>query len=302
MKNSKASPQKFLYLSSLSILVTMITLIFGTPFLRAIKRGYGSFAYWSLGLFVALIFWQLKAPLLLVFLGSLWIALGAQMFGEKRGFRWWNSAFLGLGLGSAVGFVSAYVLLVQYGLTTQESQAALLQEFLANIQTGQMKMKLEPQEMLKVVPGIFVVALELSLGMGLMFEKRVFRWFDLPRERFVSQGNLLEYRLPDLLIWISLILLLVTFVNFGYQSLAVLGMNSLYVLTVLYFFQGLAITEVFLRTIKAGFFGRFVVYFLMVGQLIPIVAFIGFADFWVDFRRRFRLAESKSKKTENKAD
>ncbi len=300
MKNLKATPQKFLYLSSLSILVTIMTLIFGTPFLRAVRRTYGSLAYWGLGLFVSFIFWQLKAPLLLVFLTSLWIALGVQMNGEKRGFRWWNSAFLGLGVGALVGFASAYGILVSYELTTEESQLSLLQEFLAKLQTNQMK--LNPKEMLQLMPGLFVVALELALGIGLVFEKQVFRWFDLPRERFVSQGNLLEYRLPDALIWFSLTMLLVAFVDFGSRPLTVLGLNFVYVVTILYFFQGLAIIEVFLRTIKSGFFGRFIVYFLMVGQLLPIVAFLGFADFWLDFRRRLRIVETKTKNTENKAD
>lgn len=224
------------------------------------------------------------------------------MAGEKWGLRWWNSSFLGLFAGALVGFSGAYGLLVTYGLTTEESLLGLLQEFLANLQTNPVQMKLNPKEMLLIVPGLFVVALELSLGMGLIFEKKVFRWFDLPRERFVSQVNLLECRLPDALVWISLVTLLVTFVDFGYRPLTVVGMNFLYVVTVLYFFQGLAIIEVFLKAIKAGFFGRFLVYFLMVGQLLPVVALLGFIDFWIDFRRRIRIAEIKSKKTDPKAD
>jgi len=302
MKNSKATPQKFLYLSSFSILMTMITLIFGTPFLRAIKRSYGALAFWGLGLLISVIFWQLKAHLLLVFISSIWVSLGAQMAGEKWGLRWWSSSFLGLFLGSLVGFVGAYGLLVSYGLTSEESLMGLLQEFLANLQTNQVKMKLNAKEMLQIVPGLFVVVLELALGMGVIFEKKVFRWFDLPRERFVSQVSLLEYKLPDAMIWISLVTLLVSFVDFGFQPLMVVGINFLYILVVLYFFQGLAIIEMFLKAIRAGFFGRFLVYFLMVGQLLPVVAFLGFVDFWIDFRRRIRIAEIKSKKTENKAD
>ncbi|MEK6774801.1 MAG: DUF2232 domain-containing protein [Bdellovibrionota bacterium] len=299
MKNAKVTPQKFLYLSSLSILLTMLTLVFGTPFLRAIKRSYGALAFWVLGLLLSIVFWQLKAHLLLVFVNALWISLGIQMECEKRGFRWWLSSFLGLSIGAFVGFAGAALLLRSFGLASEESLVGLLEEFLASLQqTSQVQLKLSAKDFLQIVPGLFIVILELALGMGLIFERKVFRWFQLPYERFVSQVSLLEYKLPDGLIWATLSALLLAFVSFGSTTANVIGLNFVYIAGTLYFFQGLAIIEVFLMALKVGFFGRFLVYFLMVGQLLPVVALFGFIDFWIDFRKRIRTALMKSKKTQ----
>jgi hypothetical protein len=218
------------------------------------------------------------------------------------GLRWWVGGFLGILIGVVLAAGGTYGILADLGLLSEESQRQLMAEFMANLQTGQLQLKIEPGELLQVVPGLFVVLLVLSLGFGVMFEKRVFRWFALPRERYVSQINLLEFRLPDALVWISLTALLIAFVDFGIKPLSIVGHNIVYVVTVLYFFQGLAVLEVFLQVMRAGFFVRFLTYFLIVGNIFFVVSMFGFVDFWLDFRRRLRVAEARAKKNETKSD
>lgn len=276
----------------------MTTLMFCTPFMRAVRKCYGSVTYWGLGLISATLFWAAKMDFVFVFFMSLWISLGAQMFGERYGYRWWVSGLFGLLLGSLVGFTGTYLLLQSYGITSQQSMAGLLQDFLTMSQLSQAPLKVTAKDLLPIIPGLFMVIIEFALGMGLIFEKRVFQWFDLPRERYVSQANLLESRLPDGLIWFSLVVIFFAFVDLKSEPLRFLGINLLYVFGVLYFFQGLAIIESFLKAIKAGIFGRGLIYFLLVGQLLPLVALMGFVDFWIDFRKKIRIAVVNSKKSE----
>jgi hypothetical protein len=112
-----------------------------------------------------------------------------------------------------------------------------------------------------------------------------------------SQLKLLEFRVPDFVIWIAMTAFLLTMENFNVKALEILGLNIVNVCTVLYFFQGLAIIEVSLRSFRAGALLRAVTYLLLVGQLFPAVSAIGLIDYWVDFRKRLkkmRLASGKN--------
>jgi hypothetical protein len=142
--------------------------------------------------------------------------------------------------------------------------------------------------LVQLIPSAVVIILVVALGVGLMFERRVFSWLNLPRERVASQLKLLEFRVPDFMIWIAMSAFLLTMENFNVKALEILGMNIVNVVTVLYFFQGLAILEVSLRSFKAGALLRAAIYLILVGQLFPLVSAVGLIDYWVDFRKRLR--------------
>ncbi len=290
--------QKLFYLSSFSVLLTMMTLIFSAPFLRAISRSYSAVVYWLLGLFVVAALGLVSAYPLQIFVGALWISVGIQLTLESKGYRWWASGICGLILGSGIGFLGTYLILNSYDLTNYTSLVDLVDGFIIENQLGPMVGKVSAKNLLPILPGLFVVMIELAMGFGLIFEKSVFRWFDLPRERYVSHSSLMESRLPDGLIWFSLITVLITFVDFKVENLNSFGMNLLSVISVLYFFQGIAILESFLKAFRIGFVGKSLIYFLLVGQLLPLVSLIGFIDYWLDFRRKIRVAVMNRKKSE----
>ncbi|ASD65333.1 hypothetical protein [Bdellovibrio bacteriovorus] len=87
---------------------------------------------------------------------------------------------------------------------------------------------------------------------------------------------------------------LLTMVSFGGKAIAILAVNILNVAIVLYFFQGLAVLEVFLNSMRAGLFIRVLTYIILVGQLLPILAVVGLIDYWVDFRARLRKMKTPS--------
>lgn len=148
--------------------------------------------------------------------------------------------------------------------------------------------KLDPEILAQQIPSAVVIVLLLALGVGFIFERRVFSWLNLPRERTASQLKLLEYRVPDYVIWVAMTAFLLTMVSFGGKAIAILAVNIVNVAIVLYFFQGLAVLEVFLNSMRAGVFTRVLMYIILVGQLLLVLSIIGLIDYWVDFRGRIK--------------
>lgn len=290
--NKKASPQKFITIASLSILLSMMTGILGAPLLRVLRQSYGPWAFWLLGLGVTGASWLLNAQPLAVFIGSIWMTLGAYMEMETKGVSWWVSGVLSLIAGSVVAGLSALGAFRMNGINTIAEVQGLMEKFTLKVSEMNPAVKLDPEVLLQQVPSAIVIVLILALGLGLIFERRVFSWLNLPREKVASQLKLLEYRLPDYFIWVAMIAFLLTMVSFGGKAIAILAVNILNVAIVLYFFQGLAVLEVFLNSVKAGLFSRVLTYIILVGQLMFVLSIVGLVDYWVDFRARLRRTKA----------
>lgn len=287
MKKS-ATPQKFITISSLSILLSMLTVIFGAPLLRVLRQAYGPLAFWILGLFATGVAWLLNAQPLALFLGSIWMTLGAYMELEQRGIGWWISGLLSVSVGSMATGLGIFGAFKKNGINTYAEVQKLAEQFSQQVQNMNPAVKLDPAILVQQIPSAVVIVLILALGVGLIFERRVFSWLNLPREKTASQLKLLEYRVPDYVIWIAMIAFLLTMVSFGGKATAVLAVNIVNVCIVLYFFQGLAVLEVFLNSMKAGVFTRVLTYIILVGQMLLVLSIVGLIDYWVDFRGRIR--------------
>ncbi|WP_413585875.1 DUF2232 domain-containing protein [Bdellovibrio sp. HCB274] len=287
MKKS-ASPQKFITVSSLSILLSMMTVVFGAPLLRVLRQAYGPWAFWILGLLVTGAAWLLNAQPLAMFIGSVWMTLGVYNELEQRGLGWWKSGILSVLLGTGAASISLYGAFKVNGINTYAEVQKLVEQFTEQIQKMNPAVKLDASVLMQQVPSAIAITLILALGVGLIFERRVFSWLNLPREKIASQLNLLEYRLPDFFIWVAMTAFLLTMVSFGGKAIAILAVNIVNVALVLYFFQGLAVLEVCLNSMRAGTFTRVLVYIILVGQLVLVLSVIGLIDYWLDFRSRIR--------------
>lgn len=144
------------------------------------------------------------------------------------------------------------------------------------------------------VPSMVIVFLLFSLFLSVLLEGslRNLFGFRLSREqvinRAVDKNTMLLFKLPNYLIWIAMFSFLLSFIKGIDQSVQNLAANLFNVLVVFYFFQGLAVVEAFFRFLRAGVFIKFLFYFLFVLQLFVVVAAIGFADYWLDFRDRMK--------------
>ncbi|UYL10523.1 YybS family protein [Bdellovibrio sp. SKB1291214] len=287
MKKS-ASPQKFITVSSLSILLSMMTVVFGAPLLRVLRQAYGPWAFWILGLLVTGAAWLLNAQPLAMFIGSVWMTLGAYNELEQKGLGWWLSGILSVLLGTGAASISLYGAFKVNGINTYAEVQKLVEQFTEQVQKMNPAVKLDASVLMQQIPSAIAITLILALGVGLIFERRVFSWLNLPREKIASQLKLLEYRVPDVFIWVAMTAFLLTMVSFGGKAIAILAVNIVNVALVLYFFQGLAVLEVFLNSIRAGTVTRVLVYIILVGQLVLILSIVGLIDYWLDFRSRIR--------------
>lgn len=289
-----ATPQKFITISSLSILLSMLTVVMGAPLLRVLRKTYGPSAFWILGIVVTGAAWLLNAQPLALFLGSVWMTLGAYMEMEQRGLGWWISGLLSVFVGSVAAGLGILGAFKRNGINTYAEVQGLVEKFAQKVQEMNPAVKMDPGVLMQQVPSAVVIILVLALGLGLIFERRVFSWLNLPREKIASQLKLLEYRLPDYFIWVAMTAFLLTMVSFGGKAIAILAVNILNVAIVLYFFQGLAVLEVLLNSMRAGLFIRVLTYIILVGQLLPILAVVGLVDYWLDFRARLRKMKAPS--------
>lgn len=280
--------QKFITISLLSVLLTMLTVVCGSPLLRVLRKTYGSIAFWILGAVLTFGFWLANIQPLALFIGSVWMTLGSYNEFEQRGIGWWSSGVLSLTSGALTAFVGVFGAFKVNGIVSTAEIQSLLVGFIGEIQKLNPTVKFDAQALIQQIPSAIVIMLIVSLGVGLIFERRVFSWLNLPREKIASQLKLLEYRVPDSFIWLAMTAFLLTMVSFGGKAIAILAVNILNVSIVLYFFQGLAVLEVFLNSTKAGSFTRVLTYIMMIGQFPLVLSIIGLIDYWVEFRDRIR--------------
>lgn len=298
--SEKSSPQKFITISSISIVLSMFTVVMGAPLMRVLRKSYGPVAYWTAGAAISALFWFLKAEPLAIFTGSIWMTLGVYGEFEQRGFGWWVSGLASVFVGATAGSWGIFKLFQMNGVHTFADLQKAVEEFAQKIQAVNPSVKVDTTMLAQQIPSAIVIMLVLALGLGLIFEKRVFSWLKMPREKVSTQLKLLDYRVPDFVIWVAMSAFLLTMVSFGVKAIAVLAINVVNVAIVLYFFQGLAVLQVFLNSIRAGIFTRILTYILLVGQLFLLLSVIGLIDYWVDFRRR--IYNLKARAAANKPD
>lgn len=290
---------RLLILSTLATVLTFVTGVLGAPFLRVLRWSHGPWLYWPIGAVLTGLFWWIGGGLGSALLGAVWISLGvsAEMERIQRGF--WLSSLSGLIAGTAFFAAMVWRMLEQAGIQNWERFVALTEEWMNKVHLWSPQTKLEPVIVAQQAPSAGVILLMVALAAGIIFEKKVFQWTGLSQLSRPTPLNLLEFRLPDVSIWIALTALLFTVVDFGAGRFSVVAANVTNLFVVLYFFQGLAVLESFLNFVKAGIFTRVVSYFVLVSQLFFVLSAVGLIDYWVDFRRRFdrmKMASENSQK------
>lgn len=131
---------------------------------------------------------------------------------------------------------------------------------------------------------IFTVWLNMLLGHWLLLKMAptLAPWHDFKK-----------WRLPDLFVWVAILagmqLLLPV------QVLKTLGLNVVFVMGVLYFFQGLAVLSTFLAKWTVPRIFKVFIYVLVLVQVYGIIllSLTGLADVWVDFRKIKKVEQKR---------
>jgi hypothetical protein len=293
-QNSK----KVFVLAIASVIASMLFSFLSAPFLRAFAVSTGSKVFWSVGaLFVTTLFvlglHDTQISQAAVYVGAIWMTLGSYSELEKRGINWKQAGSVSLLLG--IVFAS-----IGYAYLSQHAGSEILNQIVEpiheSLKTAFPDKPVEIALIKAVLPGIFVASLFGALAFGFLLESRVVKMFGIQKFKVASSLKWLEFRLPDLFIWVSLFSLLFSVVNLGNNLLQMISINFLIVSSVAYLVQGLIVTEFMMRFLRFGPISRTITYLFIFFQLAPFVVFIGLIDYWADFRKLVRR-KAKQKTT-----
>ena len=301
--SKKASwPRFFLVLASATIL-TSLFLFLGTPLLRALRNVYGSWKYWISGVLIT-------AAMLVAFPGaviyaflllSLWVTIGLYQEFEERGHGTFWAACLSVLLGSSLVILGpsivAHTLKLDLSTLLKESFEQLLQQLSSGRSLKELGISAEG--IVGQLPSMLIVVHVMSLAFALMLDRRMAQLFGLRYEKIASEMKLLDFKVPDFFIWLTMFSFLFSFVKVGPGWTSVVSLNVFNVMMGIYFFQGLAVLEVGFLAFRIGSFVRLLIYVLVVGQLFFLLSLVGVIDYWVDFRRRLKKWRAKEKSRNN---
>lgn len=213
------------------------------------------------------------------------MTLGSYSELERRGINWRRTGLISLFLGLVFAGISYFV-------TIKTSQVQLLDEvvqpFTTAIKKSSPDSTIETGTLLGYIPGVLLSSLLIAMAIGFILEPQIVRLFQLRHTKIASGLRWLEFRLPDVFVWIAMFAALFAMENFGIAILKTISVNLIIFSAVAFFLQGLTVAEFSFRVFRFGPFSKTIMYILILLQLAPAVAFIGFIDYWVDFRKRMR--------------
>lgn len=292
----KGSYSEISLLSGIAIVMSVVTGIFGTPFLRVIRNVYGSLIFWGLILLFLGGAVALKASWLSVVVGSVWLTTGISLELEKRRVSFLTNTVLSLTVGLLICSVGLYGVLQELGINNLDRATEYFKEvvkpMMAPSLKGQLDTEMDYQAIVLQVPSMVFVFLLVSLAFGYLMERRVRHWLRLGKHGHVYKFNFLKFRAKDGVIWVALFsLLFSTLGTMGkdFYWLGIVGSNFVNIFFIVFLFQGIAILENILMRMKAGVFFRSLSYFIFIGQLFLVLSIVGFLDYWFDIRRRIKI-------------
>ncbi len=286
-KNNK----KVWILGLVSVATSILFSFLGAPFLRAFSVSARSRVFWFVGIvFVAALFLmsttENKLSHVAVYLGATWMTLGSYSELEKRGVSWRRAGSASLLAGIFFAWIGYYF------ISKNQSEPNVLVQIVEPLQQAINKAfpenPIEANTLVGYVPGIFVASLFGALALGFLLESRVVKMFQIQREKVASGLRWLEFRLPDIFIWVSLFALLFSVIDFDQKLLKLVSINLIIFSAVAFFFQGLAVVEFTMRFLRFGPIMRLITYVLIILQLAPFIVFVGLVDYWADFRKLLR--------------
>lgn len=290
-------------------LLTLTTWLFGAPFIRVFRQRTNAAVFWLTGFVFAWMgydFWRgvvsidaaaAKTAVIVVMIpAAAWLVVGIFTELEAKGIRWIWNGILSVLVGGIATLEGSKRLLQVVGVSTKEQLADVIKSYFQGAAYFQLPAEFDFMAVVNQIPSIIFIVIVLVLAHALIFEKSVYRWFRIPRERLVAQIKLLDFRLPDAFVWIGMVSFLGAIMDWKGQSISI---NVLNVSIALFFLQGVAVLEFSYKVLRIGFFIRSLGYFLFIFQLSVVLAFVGFIDFWVDFRKRIRKQPAKSQDNQN---
>lgn len=291
---------KFISLILLSITLTSLTFLLGAIPLRILRKSFSRQAYWlAMGITSSIAF-LLLGKVLAVVLVVLTTLVGLYCDAEEGGASIFSAGLFSIITTSSFCLVSAAIWSQKYkqnlvALTRQQVEVVVEK---AISMSPQLNMSVD--SILYQIPAYFVICLLVALAMSLVFDSRISNVFGIEIPK-ANLGALLGFKTPDVFIWAMIVAVLGAFGQQKYIGLQNVSFNFVYILGAIFFFQGMAVLKVFFLRQRMSPIWQALWFFIFVVQLFPLGSFLGFSDYWVDFRSRWSkpLKPARNLKSEN---
>lgn len=285
MLPQQASNKKYFLLAAVSAAMSIIFSVMSAPFIRVLAATKSKI-FWLVGVvFVSSLFF-LKMNLVAIYVGAIWMTLGLYSELEKKGITWKKSGALSVFAGVAFGAIS-FLAITKWSVD-HELFKQVIDPLMVSLKQVLPDENFETKAVMMFMPGLLASALISALAVSLVFEAQIFQAFQIKRERLASGLKWLEFRLPDMFIWVSLFSFLFSVVETPFHFLQVIAINLAVVSIVSFFFQGISVFEFAMRIFRVGRITKLLLYLLIITWALPVITVLGFADYWVDFRRHMR--------------
>ena len=296
---TKPATRKQLLLSTLlGAVLTVLFAFLGAPVLRVLRSSGGTKWFWISALIATGLMWPLS-PIMSLMALSMWFTIGLYGEIEERGRASVWMAGLAVLVGSAIGFLGPWAYTASLGVELPKLLEAEMQQWIQKSSGGSAFKGVDLRLLFQLLPSIVVLMNMMALAFALILDRRVAQLLRLRFEKVASQIKLLEFRVPEGLIWITMASFLFSFLKMENELVTVVAANIFNVMMGVYFFQGLAVLEVSLLVFRVGPFMRLLVYLIIVGQLFLMLSVLGIFDYWADFRKRFRKMMRTKGQTRN---
>lgn len=277
--------KKYFLLAAVSAAMSIIFSVMSAPFIRVLAATKSKI-FWLVGVvFVSSLFF-LKMNLVAIYVGAIWMTLGLYSELEKKGITWKKSGALSVLAGVAFGAIS-FLAITKWSVD-HELFKQVIDPLMVSLKQVLPDENFETKAVMMFMPGLLASALISALAVSLVFEAQIFQAFQIKRERLASGLKWLEFRLPDIFIWVSLFSFLFSVVETPFQFLQVIAINLAVVSIISFFFQGISVFEFAMRIFRVGRITKLLLYLLIITWALPVITVLGFADYWVDFRRHMR--------------
>lgn len=274
-----------------SVIMTAMFAFLGAIPLRAMKTVSGSLAYWLLSFVCVGVVIALGEMYLAFAVGAMFLVVG--LYSELEDMqlaRGW-SAFWSVSITALVATAATLFWRAATGADWYQKVLTVVQAPLDQVLKIQPEATLTASDLASQLPAVFLILVILSLYVAVLFEPKILK---LLKEEPVKRDSLSAFKLGDAFLWVLLAALLGAFLKHDLKWLQVASLNVVLVCMFLYFLQGLAVTADTFARLRMTPFWQFLAYLILVTQLILVVCFVGIADFWFDFRSRW-----KNKRQEN---
>lgn len=279
--------------------MTLLTVVLGALPLRLLRVNYGAVLYWGGCVAVTGALFATGQILMSAAFATLALLIGIYSEAEKQYSNTFASGAISVLATS--GLVTAAIAI--WSEVTKTNLVLAVKQVAQSITARAVEMNPQLEVKSDVLagqaPSFVVVVLILALGVSLMWERRGRRWFGLA-EAVTKPSALLAFHVPTAFVWIAIASAAAAFMVHEVGWLQVLGLNIINIVVAIYFLQGMAVIGSAFKAFKVSPFWQTLWYIMLFLQLFPVVAFVGFSDFWFEYRERLKKKMTPEVKKEFK--